>query len=114
MRLARKRISKRQRQVIIGDGLNQYTPPPAIYSTRTMIDCVSLPLEAHDDTSAFLNHAWNIGRAYRNQALELISICQLLSRIAPPKFVHEDAKLRRYLDTSGFSRICLPSFDNSL
>jgi hypothetical protein len=76
-----------------------------------MTDCVSLPLEAHD---AFLEHAWNIGRAYRNQALELVSICQLLSRIAPPKLVHEDAELRRYLNTSGSSRICLPTSDNFL
>lgn len=75
-----------------------------------MTDCVSLPLEAHDNISAFLKHAWNIGRAYRNQALELISICQLFSRIAPPKLVHEDAELRRYLNTSSSSHICLPTF----
>ncbi|KAH9172508.1 hypothetical protein EDB89DRAFT_2069590 [Lactarius sanguifluus] len=55
-------------------------------------------MEAHgDNRSLFLEHAWNIGRAYRNQALELISICQLLPQLAPPKFVHEDAELRRIL-----------------
>jgi hypothetical protein len=61
----------------------------------TMTDHTILPLEAHDNKSVFLEHAWNIGRAYRNQALELISICILLSRIMPPKLVHEDAELRR-------------------
>ncbi|KAH8978122.1 hypothetical protein EDB86DRAFT_3249238, partial [Lactarius hatsudake] len=63
-----------------------------------MIDFATLPLEAHgDNRSVFLEHAWNIGRAYRNRALELISICQLLSRIAPPKLAYEDAELRRKL-----------------
>ena len=62
---------------------------------NTMSDYTTLPLQAHDNRSMFLEHAWNIGRAYRNQAIELISICQLLSRLAPPKFVHEDAELRR-------------------
>lgn len=57
----------------------------------------SLPLDAFDDRSVFLEHAWNICRAYRNQALELISICQLLSRIAPPMLSHEDAQLKRLL-----------------
>ncbi|KAN0133581.1 hypothetical protein V8E53_008749 [Lactarius tabidus] len=57
----------------------------------------SLPLKAHDNRSVFLENARNIGRAYRNQALELISICQLLSRIAPPKLVHEHSELRRTL-----------------
>ena len=60
-----------------------------------MADHSTLPLEAHDNRSVFLEHAWNIGRAYRNQALELICICQLLSQIAPPKLTHEDAELRR-------------------
>ncbi|KAI9438915.1 hypothetical protein H4582DRAFT_2142014 [Lactarius indigo] len=60
-----------------------------------MTDRTTLPLEAHDNRSVFLSQAWNIGRAYRNQAMELISICQLLSRIAPPKFAHEHAELRR-------------------
>jgi hypothetical protein len=66
-----------------------------------MTDCTkdytqaSLPLEAHDNRSVFLENAWNIGRAYRNQALELISLCQLLSRIAPPKLVHEYSELIR-------------------
>ncbi|KAH9062545.1 hypothetical protein EDB83DRAFT_839940 [Lactarius deliciosus] len=63
-----------------------------------MSDFTTLPLEAHSDNrSVFLEHAWNIGRAYRNRALELISICQLLSRIAPPKLAYEDAELRRKL-----------------
>ncbi|KAF8271176.1 hypothetical protein EI94DRAFT_1721043 [Lactarius quietus] len=56
-----------------------------------------LPLQTHDNKSMFLEHAWNIGRAYRNQAMELISICQLLSRIAPLKLAHEDAELKRIL-----------------
>ncbi|KAI9452685.1 hypothetical protein BJY52DRAFT_1225982 [Lactarius psammicola] len=60
-----------------------------------MADYATLPLEAHDNRSLFLEHAWNIGRAYRNQAMELISICQLLSRLAPPKLLHEDAEMRR-------------------
>ena len=55
----------------------------------------SLPLEAHDNGSVFLENAWNIGRAYRNQALQLIALCQLLSRIAPPKFAHEYPELIR-------------------
>ncbi|KAH9067999.1 hypothetical protein EDB83DRAFT_669199 [Lactarius deliciosus] len=59
-----------------------------------MTDHATLPLEAHHNKSVFLEHAWNIGRAYRNQALELISICQLLSRVASTKFAHEDAELR--------------------
>ncbi|KAH9023012.1 hypothetical protein EDB84DRAFT_1509555 [Lactarius hengduanensis] len=57
----------------------------------------TLPLEAHKNRLLFLEHARNIGRAYRNQALELISICQLFSRIATPKFVHEDTELRKML-----------------
>ncbi|KAH9066569.1 hypothetical protein EDB87DRAFT_436231 [Lactarius vividus] len=62
-----------------------------------MTDYTTLPMEAHDNRSVFLERAWNIGRAYRNQALELISMCRLLSRLAPPKFLHEDAELRRIL-----------------
>ncbi|KAH9159338.1 hypothetical protein EDB89DRAFT_2237048 [Lactarius sanguifluus] len=63
-----------------------------------MTDYTTLPLEAHgDNRPVFLEHAWNIGKAYRNQALELISICLLLSRIAPPKLAYEDAELRRTL-----------------
>jgi hypothetical protein len=60
-----------------------------------MTDCLTLPLQAHKDSTTFLEDACNIGRAYRYQAMELISICQLLSRIAPPKFLHEDTELRR-------------------
>ncbi|KAI9438911.1 hypothetical protein H4582DRAFT_102592 [Lactarius indigo] len=61
----------------------------------------TLPLGAHGtNRSEFLERAWNIGRAYRNQALELISICRLLSQIAPPKFAHEDAGLRRVLQAN--------------
>ena len=43
----------------------------------------------------FLEHARNVGRAYQNEGLELISICELLSRIAQPKFAHEDAELSK-------------------
>jgi hypothetical protein len=60
-----------------------------------MTKYTSLPLESHKIKSLFLKHARNVGRAYKNQALELISVCQLLSRIASPKCVHEDAELRR-------------------
>ncbi|KAH9021822.1 hypothetical protein EDB85DRAFT_2293351 [Lactarius pseudohatsudake] len=60
-----------------------------------MTDYTGLPPEAHVNRSAFLEHAWSIGRAYRYRALELITICQLISRIAPPKLAHEDAELRR-------------------
>jgi hypothetical protein len=60
-----------------------------------MADCCTLPLQAHGNRPVFLEHVWNIGRAYRNQAMELISICQLLSRIAPPTLAHEDAELKR-------------------
>ncbi len=60
-----------------------------------MVDDATLPLEAHDNKSVFLEHAWNIGRAYRNQSIELISICQLLSRLAPPKLAQEHVELRR-------------------
>ena len=62
-----------------------------------MVDYTILPLESHDNKSVFLEHAWNIGRAYRNQALELISICTLLSRVVSPNLAHEDAELRRQL-----------------
>jgi hypothetical protein len=61
-----------------------------------MSDLTTLPLQAHVDRLAFREHAWNIGRAYRNQAMELISICQLLSLLAPPKLEHEYLELRRY------------------
>ncbi|KAI9457241.1 hypothetical protein BJY52DRAFT_515138 [Lactarius psammicola] len=60
-----------------------------------MTDYATLPLKAHDNRFMFLEHAWNIGRAYRHRAMELISICQLLSHLAPPKLAHEDAELRR-------------------
>jgi hypothetical protein len=60
-----------------------------------MTDYATLPLQAHDNRSAFLEHAWNIGRAYRNRAIELISICQFLSRFAPPTFSHQDTEVRR-------------------
>ncbi|KAF8268652.1 hypothetical protein EI94DRAFT_1700067 [Lactarius quietus] len=60
-----------------------------------MTDCATLPLEALDNKSVFRERMWNIGRAYRNQAMELISICQLISRIAPPKLAHEDRELTR-------------------
>ncbi|KAN0133536.1 hypothetical protein V8E53_008704 [Lactarius tabidus] len=53
-------------------------------------------MDAHNTSrSVFLEHARNIGRAYQHQALELIYICQLISRLAPPKLVSEDAELRR-------------------
>ncbi|KAN0137492.1 hypothetical protein V8E53_004543 [Lactarius tabidus] len=61
-----------------------------------MADCATIPLEAHNNRSVYLEQAWNIGRAYRNQAMALISICQPLFRIAPPKLVHQDAELRRH------------------
>jgi hypothetical protein len=64
-------------------------------SNNAMANYSTLPLEAHENVSLFLGHATNLGRAYRNQALELISICQLLSRIASPKCTHEYADLRR-------------------
>ncbi|KAI9440444.1 hypothetical protein H4582DRAFT_2097302, partial [Lactarius indigo] len=70
---------------------------PLARVSDTMTDYTTLPMEAHDNRSVFVEHAWNIGRAYRNQALELISMCRLLSRLAPPKFLHEDAELRRIL-----------------
>ncbi|KAH9033762.1 hypothetical protein EDB85DRAFT_1050880 [Lactarius pseudohatsudake] len=62
-----------------------------------MPNYTTLPLEAHRNRSLFLEHARSIGRAYGSQALELISICQLLSRIATPRFAYEDAELRRML-----------------
>lgn len=67
----------------------------SLSSGRTMVDHTTLPLQADNNRSVFLEHAWNIGRAYRNQALELISICRLLSQIAPPKLAREDAEMRR-------------------
>jgi hypothetical protein len=74
----------------------------------TMSCYTTLPLEAHVDKSVFLEYAWNTGKAYRNQALELISICQLLSHIALPKLEHEDAELRRYPNTPGFLHAPFP------
>jgi hypothetical protein len=55
----------------------------------------TLPLESHKDRSLFLEHERKIGSAYRNRALELISICQLISQTASPKCAHEDAELKR-------------------
>ena len=55
----------------------------------------TLPLEARDNRSLFLEYAWNIGRSYRNQAIELISIYQFISRLSPPKLAQEYAELRR-------------------
>ena len=55
----------------------------------------TLPLESHKDRSLFLENESNIGKAYRNRALELISICQLLSQTASPNCVHKDAELKR-------------------
>ena len=69
----------------------------------TITEYTSLPLESHKNRSLFLKHARDIGKAYKNQALELISICQLLSRIASPKCVHEDAELRRELPFTPFA-----------
>ena len=60
-----------------------------------MSDYDALPPEAHDNRSVFLDRAWNIGRAYRNQAMELISLCQFLSHLSPPTLVHEDFELRK-------------------
>lgn len=62
----------------------------------------TLPLQARDNRSLFLEHAWNIGRAYRNRAIELISIYQFISRLAPPKRAQEYAELRRYETTPRF------------
>ncbi|KAH8986779.1 hypothetical protein EDB86DRAFT_2953394 [Lactarius hatsudake] len=45
------------------------------------------------------DHAKNIGKAYRSQAIELISICLIFSRVAP-QFANEDTELTRVL------RIC--------
>jgi hypothetical protein len=59
-----------------------------------MSDYAILPSQVQD-RSIYLEHAWNIGRAYRNQAIELISLCQHLSRLAPPTFWHEYADMRR-------------------
>ena len=72
-------------------------PTGTLQVNNTMTDYAQaiLPLQAHDNRSAFLEHAWNIGRGYRNQATELISICQFLSRLALPEFLHEDAELRK-------------------
>ncbi|KAH9054694.1 hypothetical protein EDB87DRAFT_1425035 [Lactarius vividus] len=55
-------------------------------------------MEAHNGRSVFIKHARNIGRAYRSQAIELISICLTLSRVAP-QFAHEDRELMRVLRT---------------
>ncbi|KAH8996017.1 hypothetical protein EDB92DRAFT_1844655 [Lactarius akahatsu] len=52
-------------------------------------------MEAHNGRSVFIKHARNIGRAYRSQAIELISTCLTLSRVAP-QFEHEDGELMRY------------------
>lgn len=51
-------------------------------------------MEVHNGRSVFVKHARNIGRAYRNQAIELISICLIFSQVAP-RHAHEDAELRR-------------------
>ncbi|KAH8996044.1 hypothetical protein EDB92DRAFT_1844912 [Lactarius akahatsu] len=55
-------------------------------------------MEAHNGRSVFIKHARNIGRAYRSQAIELISICLTLSRVAP-HFAHEDGELMSVLRT---------------
>ena len=68
---------------------------PLMNSTMLQSDHTVPPLGAHDERSLFLDRAWNVGRAYRNQALRLISLCQLISRIASPTLSHEDAELKR-------------------
>jgi hypothetical protein len=55
----------------------------------------TLPLESHEHRLLFLENETNLGRAYRNQALDLIFTCQLVSQIASPKCEHENAELGR-------------------
>ena len=57
---------------------------------------IALPFHRNRTKIAFSRACEKIGRAYQNQALELISIChELLPRITLPKFAHEDAELSR-------------------
>ncbi|KAH9167525.1 hypothetical protein EDB89DRAFT_119961 [Lactarius sanguifluus] len=62
-----------------------------------MSDYATFPTEAQNGGQGFVEHAKNIGRAYQHQAMELIYICQLLSRVSPPRIAREDAELRRTL-----------------
>ena len=52
----------------------------------------TLPLESHKYRP---QNETNLGSAYRNQALDLIITCQLVSQIASPKCEHENAELGR-------------------
>lgn len=60
------------------------------YSWNTMT--TTLPLESHKYRP---QNETNLGSAYRNQALDLIFTCQLVSQIASPKCEHENAELVR-------------------
>ncbi|KAH9037017.1 hypothetical protein EDB84DRAFT_1577669 [Lactarius hengduanensis] len=66
-----------------------------------MTNYTTFPTGAHrdDDDSVLIDYAMNIGRAYRNQVMELINLCRHFSHLAP-QFAHQDDDLRRVL------RIC--------
>jgi hypothetical protein len=69
--------------------LEQHHVPDRLKTMTT-----TLPLESHKDRSLFLEHEVEIGSAYRNRALDLISMCRLISQTASPNCVHEDAELK--------------------
>ncbi|KAI9435926.1 hypothetical protein H4582DRAFT_2161393 [Lactarius indigo] len=61
-----------------------------------MTSYTTFPTGAHDDDPVFIDYARNIGRAYRNQAMELINLCRHFSHLAP-QLAHQDDDLRRVL-----------------
>jgi hypothetical protein len=56
-------------------------------------------MEVRTDNSLFVNNDRNAGRAYRDQAMELIKMCRVFTQAAP-ELAHEDAEQRRQANTS--------------
>ncbi|KAI9452221.1 hypothetical protein BJY52DRAFT_946885 [Lactarius psammicola] len=73
------------------------SPRGQLCSNGSMTDYTTFPTEAQNGGLEFVEHARNIGRAYQNQAMELIYICQLLSRVSLPSLARKDAELRKTL-----------------
>ncbi|KAI9451455.1 hypothetical protein BJY52DRAFT_1352080, partial [Lactarius psammicola] len=86
-------IRRSLRQLLVGlaaIGITQVAP------VTVMTNYTTFPLGAQNDSSVFIDHAKNIGRAYRNQAMELIDICRHFSQVAP-QLAHQEDDLRRVL-----------------
>ncbi|KAH9173203.1 hypothetical protein EDB89DRAFT_1960421 [Lactarius sanguifluus] len=79
------------------------SPPPA--SVSLLLSCISrisvfmavMSPKNHFDKLSFLKYMKNIGRAYRKQATELISICRFFVQVGE-RGVRQDAYLRKVLE----------------